>query len=136
MGASPMHGLTDKRMGEAPMPQYVMTFEPLIPAPAFVALLIGAAGLLAWYALRRPAEVTRAKWFSIVGLMSLGLSLVLLMLLNPTRTKELPGPSGKPLLTILVDDSCSMATPDVAGGRTRFESAARIAAELAQKLNE
>src|SRR5690349_5551881 len=94
-------------------------FEPLIPSPAFSAVALAAIALLAWYALRRPGEVGRTTWSAIVALMSASVALVLVVLLNPTRAKEIPTPGGKPLLTLLIDDSSSMCTPDATGGPSR-----------------
>src|SRR5262249_34292498 len=42
-------------------------------------------------------------------------------------------PPGKPLLTILVDASASMATPDAGSGSTRYQAAARLAQDFAQQ---
>jgi hypothetical protein len=63
---------------------------------------------------------------------------VLGVLLNPTWVTELPPPAGKPLLSVLVDDSGSMSVPDGAGtnvdGGTRYEVAAKLAESLASNL--
>src|SRR5207253_1859371 len=42
----------------------------------------------------------------------------------------------KPLLTVLVDDSASMCTPDAPGGTSRFDAAAKAASAIAQKLGD
>ena len=111
-----------------------MTFEPLIPNSLWLALAVGGAALLAWYALHRPAMTGRARWVAVLALMSAGLGLVLLILLNPIRVREIAPPPGKPLLTVLVDASASMATPDAATGATRYRAAARIASALSDEL--
>ena len=57
-------------------------------------------------------------------------------LLNPTLSHELPSPAGKPVLTVLVDDSGSMGTPDATDGLTRFTAAGRIARQMASQLSD
>src|SRR5436189_6441137 len=97
-----------------------VSFEPLIPASllAFVARA-GAVAILI-YALRPAAALPRFRWLCIVALMSAGFAIVILTLLNPTLVHPLPGPPGKPLLTVLVDDSASMATRDSTSGEARY----------------
>src|SRR5437763_16646841 len=101
-----------------------VTLELLIPASLWLALAIAGAALLIWYALRRPAVVPPARWVFTIALMSAGFALVLLILLNPMWQHAIEPPAGKPLLTILVDSSASMATPDADGGSTRFDARA------------
>jgi hypothetical protein len=91
--------------------------------------------LLAWYARRRPPVVSRRRWIAIVAMMSSSMGLVLLLLLNPIRVQTIPPPPGKPLLTVLVDATASMATPDVQGG-TRYHAASDTAARLASDLSD
>jgi hypothetical protein len=109
--------------------------QPLIPPSLWLALAVVAAALLVWYALRRPSVVTRLRWTGIVGLMSVAIGLVLLLLLNPIRSEELPPPAGKPLLTVLVDATASMNTPD-AGKTSRYQAAAEVASRLADRLGD
>src|SRR5687767_6081770 len=112
-----------------------LSFEPLIPGALWLALAVAGAAMLAWYALRRPAGATRGRWAAAVALMTLALAAVMVVLLNPTWVREIPPPAGKPLLTVLVDASGSMAVPDGSGagskGTTRFYAAAQTAASLA-----
>ena len=50
--------------------------------------------------------------------------LVLGILLNPTWIEPVAPPAGKPLLTVLVDATASMATADAGPrARTRYQSA-------------
>ncbi|HEX4796680.1 MAG TPA: hypothetical protein VH370_23005 [Humisphaera sp.] len=109
--------------------------ESLIPSSLWLGLLLAAVLLLAWYSRRRPAVVTRPRWAVIMALMSLAVALVLLLLLNPTRVRQLPPPAGKSLLTLLVDSSGSMNTPD-AGGQTRYQAAASAAGKLYGQLSD
>jgi hypothetical protein len=111
-----------------------LTFDPLIPGALWLVLALAGGALLAWYALRRPPAVSSRRWTAIVALMSVALLLVLGLLLNPTWSHELPPPAGKPVLTVLVDSSGSMATPDATGGVTRFSAAGNVATDFANNL--
>src|SRR5438067_9927550 len=113
-----------------------ISFEPLVPASLFAFIAVVGAALLAVYALRRPGSVPRWRWRAIVAMMIGGFVLVLITLLNPALVRPLPGPAGKPMLTVLVDSSASMATADCAGGSGRFAAAAQIAANLASQLKD
>src|SRR6185312_3404809 len=111
-----------------------MTFEPLIPPSLWLALAVIGAALLAWYAWRRPQVLSRRRWGIVIGLMAVALSLTLLILLNPIHVRAIPPPPGKPLLTVLVDGSASMATPDAGSGSTRYQQAGTIATGVASQL--
>jgi hypothetical protein len=113
-----------------------LSFEPLIALALWLPLALTAAALLGWYAWRRPAAVTARRWAGILALMALGLILVLGILLNPTWVEPVAPPAGKPLLTVLVDESASMATPDAVGGQTRYHAAARLAQALSETAAE
>jgi hypothetical protein len=113
-----------------------LRFEPLIPGALWMALAVAGAALLAFYALRRrPDGVGRGRWAAIVGLMTSAVALVLAVLLNPTWVREIPPPAGKPLLTVLVDSSGSMLTPD-AQGQPRYDAAVGTASEIVDDLSE
>lgn len=113
-----------------------LRFEPLIPTALWLAIVTGGGALLALYAVRNPASVSRTRWQTVVVLMSVAFGLVLLLLLNPTWSRELPPPAGKPVLSILVDSSASMATPDTAGSQTRYVSAVQTAGNLVGALSD
>jgi hypothetical protein len=113
-----------------------LSYEPLIPGPLWLILAAAAAVLLLWYAIRRPSSVSSIRWIAIVLLMTLGIATVLALLLNPTLSHELPSPAGKPVLTVLVDDSGSMGTPDAIDGVTRFAAAARIARQIESQFSD
>lgn len=112
----------------------MLTVDPLVSAGLWLTLALAGAGLLAFYAIRRPQGVLRSRWIAIVGMMGLSFVLLLAILLNPTWSRPVPPPPGKPLLTILVDSSASMATPDLqmeAGGeRTRYAAAVALARRM------
>lgn len=105
--------------------------EPLIPTSLWVALAVAAGVMLCWYGLRRPGLMTRSRWAAIVALMAAGVAAVLAVLLNPVWVEALPPPEGKPLLTVLVDKSASMAAPTAEGDGTRFAAACEIATDIA-----
>jgi len=113
-----------------------LSFEPLISPTLWVSLALLSGGLLIWYAWSRPASVPRRRWRVIIALMSAGISSVLAVLLNPTWLEAIPPPAGKPLLTVLVDRSASMATNDAQDGRTRFQAAAEIATGISKRLTD
>src|SRR5579872_7507379 len=111
-----------------------LTFEPLISPALWATLGLVALGLLAWYASQRPSAVPRNRWGLIIGFMSAGAAAILAILLNPTWIEPVPPPAGKPLLTVLVDQSASMAVNDAAGGQSRFKAAAELAAQAERDL--
>lgn len=112
-----------------------LTFEPLIPASLWLLLAVMAVLLLAVYAAGRPGRIGLGVWAFIMALMSAGVALVLLVLLNPTWVDPIDPPAGKPLLTLVVDESASMAVRDAGGGGSRFDRARRAAGTLARDLS-
>src|SRR5579859_1839637 len=113
-----------------------MTFDPLIPGSLWLALAVAAVALLAWYALRRPPVIGRWRWGGVIGLMGGALLVVLFILLNPIRVTPIPPPPGKPLLTVLVDATASMAVRDTANDRPRYAAASDVARTLSQDLRD
>ena len=107
-----------------------LTFQPLLPGSAWLILLIACTGAMVWYSLRRPSGISRGRWGLIVALMSGAMTLVLALLLNPTWTRQIDSPMGRPRLTILVDSARSMATPDEADSQTRYMAAVSFAGRL------
>lgn len=101
--------------------------EPLIAPALWITLAVASVLMLVSYARRRPTSVRRGRWASIIVLVGLGLGAVLVVLLNPTWVEPIPPPAGKPLVTVLVDRSASMAAPDNDGGGTRYQAAADMA---------
>ncbi len=111
-----------------------LTVDPRIPFALWWPLAAAAAVLLAAYAAAAWNRLPRGRRGPIVGLMTAAVAIPLLVLLNPTWLRRVPPPEGKPLLTILVDRSGSMATPDGPEGAARFDAAAQRAAEAARTL--
>ena len=114
----------------------IMTVDPLIPSSLWLALAVAGAALLIWYAIRRPAVQGIGRWPAVIGLMTAGLLVVLLILLNPIRVRPIPPPVGKPLLMVLVDSSASMAIHDAADDRTRYRAASETALAIAGSLKD
>jgi hypothetical protein len=113
-----------------------LTFQPLISPALWVLVALVCAASWAWYASRRPAGVSRRRWAAVLVLTGSGIAAVLVILLNPTWLERALPPGGKPVLSILVDASTSMDTPDQAAGTTRFAGAAALASELARTLHD
>src|SRR5204862_4808987 len=90
--------------------------------------------LAARYGLRLGGALARRRRVAVLGLMAVGIVLPLVILTNPQWLARLPPPAGKPLLTVLLDISASMATADEAGGQTRYDAAREIAARAARDL--
>jgi len=112
-----------------------LTFQPLIPPPLWVLAALVCAASCAWYASRRPVGVSLGRWAAILVLTGSGIAAVLVILLNPTWLERSLPPGGKPVLSVLVDASASMSTPDVGAGTTRFIEAAALARTLAGTLD-
>jgi hypothetical protein len=106
-----------------------LTFEPLISPALWTALAGLGLALLVWYARRRPQSVPRRRWWTIIVLTAVCAAAVLAILLNPTWIMPIKPPAGKPLLTVMVDQSASMAVADVSG-HSRWAAAAEIATRL------
>lgn len=111
-----------------------LTLDPYIPMSLWLTLASAAALLLGLYGFSSRRRLPVRRWAGVITLMAVAVSLPLLILLNPTWVERIPPPAGKPLLTILVDASASMATPDAEGQKTRYGSACRIAQEMLRRL--
>lgn len=110
-----------------------LTFEPYIPLSLWLTLAVAAVVLLAWYGWSSRRRLPRRRWAGVVALMALAIAVPLAILVNPTWVERMPPPAGKPLLTVLVDRSASMATQD-AGGTSRYEAACRLTDQVARRL--
>jgi hypothetical protein len=113
-----------------------ITFDPFIPLSLWFPLALAAAGLLAWYGRSSRGRIAGRRWWGVIVLMSLAVALPLGILLNPTWVEQIPPPPGKPLLTVLVDRSASMATRDAVAGRSRYVEAVDLALAAVEKLGD
>ncbi|MEN6451314.1 MAG: hypothetical protein ABFC96_12555, partial [Thermoguttaceae bacterium] len=110
--------------------------DPYIPLALWTPLALVTAAMLAWYAAAGRRRVPGPRWWAIVALMALAAAVPLVILLNPTWMERIPPPAGKPLVTVLVDRSASMATRDAAAGQTRYQAAAALAGQMAGQLKD
>ncbi len=110
-----------------------LSLEPQISPVQWAAIALAAIVVVAVYAARRPIALSRVRWGMIVLLMATSVAIVLGVMLNPTWVTVLPPPAGKPRLTVLVDASCSMATPDAGNDRTRYDAACETARRIGEK---
>jgi hypothetical protein len=112
--------------------------DPYIPVALWVMLAVAAAALVSAYAWTSRKRLTPLRWRGVVALMGLAVVLPLAILLNPTWLRRIPPPAGKPVLTVLLDASASMATKDIpsVAGRTRYEAGRDLAAEISRGLGE
>lgn len=113
-----------------------LTFEPLISLPLWLTLAALGLAMLVWYAWSRPGALTVRRWAVVLALMAVGTVMVLAILLNPTWVEPVPPPPGKPVLTILIDDTASMATTDMPQGQNRFQAASAAALALQEKFKD
>ena len=111
-----------------------LTFEPLISPALWITLTILAVVLWCWYGWKPVGGLSRRRWYLIMGLSASGTVGVLIVLLNPTWLELIPPPAGKPLLTILVDESESMKTLDVGEQQPRYQIAVNDAIKLEDEL--
>jgi hypothetical protein len=111
-----------------------ITFDPHIPLALWAPLALAAVALLAWYAAAGRRRLPARRWWPTVALMALAAAVPLVVLLNPTWQERIPPPPGKPLVTVLVDRSASMATRDAGGGQSRYQAAVAMAAATAREL--
>jgi hypothetical protein len=111
-----------------------LVFDPIIPFALWLPLALAAASVLVAYYFSSRSRIGGKRRGIVLSLMALSIVLPLAILLNPTWVEPLPPPAGKPRLTILVDESASMATTDSPGGKSRYADAVRIADQMVAQL--
>lgn len=111
-----------------------LEFEPLIPIAWWLSLAVAAAVLLVLYGRDCGRRLGAKKAARIVALMALAVALPLVILLNPQWHERVPPPAGKSLVTVLVDASSSMSTPDAGDGASRFAAARELSAAISEQL--
>ena len=112
-----------------------IVLDPYIPLALWAPLALAAAALWAWYAAASRGRLAGRRRWEVLVLMAAAIAVPLAILLNPTWLEQVPPPAGKPLLTVLVDRSASMATEDAPQHQTRYQAACRFAADL-EKLSD
>jgi hypothetical protein len=113
-----------------------LSFDPRIPLALWVPLALAAAGLLVAYAAASRGRMHGRRRWKILALMTVAVIAPLAILLNPTWIDRVPPPPGKPLLTLLIDNSASMDVRDAGQNRSRYEDACQIAAAMSKTLAE
>lgn len=108
--------------------------EPYIPFALWLALVIAALVAMVWYGLTNKMSASRSRKILILGLMSATLSLPLIVLLNLTWIQNIPPPAGKPVVSVLIDTSASMACED-STGQSRLRRAEQIASSASSALS-
>src|SRR6185295_11092849 len=105
------------------------TIEPKIPLSLWWALATIAVVALGFYAARRDWSLSPFRRTVVTILMGLGVVGPLLIALNPMWIDPVPPVPGQPALSILVDGTMSMQTPDAAPGdsTTRWQAAIETA---------
>jgi len=113
--------------------QTSLVLDPILPIGAVVLLGLALVVLTVAIYRRAGARLSAAKNITLTAFRLLGLVLVLVLLLQPSRLEEIPPPVTNRLTLVAVDDSRSMAQTDVAQG-TRSQAARALLtdAELAQ----
>ena len=113
-----------------------IVFDPWIPWALWLPLAVLAVGLWCGYLASSRRRLVGSQRPLVLSLMAMALAVPLGILLNPAWVQELPPPAGKPLLTLLVDRSASMATIDGPNAVARLEVARRSARAIEKDLRE
>ena len=105
------------------------TIEPKIPLSLWWALAALAVVALGLYVARSDWNLSPFRRTVVTMLMGMGVIGPLLIALNPMWIDPVPPVPGQPALSILVDGTMSMQTPDGApdGVTTRWQAAEKIA---------
>jgi hypothetical protein len=114
----------------------MLTFRPYIPLMLWVPLALVTVALLVAYGVASRGRLTPSRWWKVIALMSTVVTIPLILLLNPTWVRTAPPPEGKPVLTVLIDRSPSMATTDEEGGKSRLQLAIEAATILGEELGD
>jgi len=99
-----------------------IVFDPILPIGAVALLGLAMAALTIAVYWRAGTRLSTAQNISLTLFRLLGLALVLLLLLQPSRVEEIPPPTTNRVTLVAVDDSRSMAQKDVEQG-TRSQAA-------------
>ena len=108
----------------------MLVFEPQIPMGLWWALAVAATAAWGLYAFLRDSGLHLIHRSVLLTLMAVVLAAPLILLLNPTWIEPIVPPSGKPLITIMVDATQSMQVEDCDEDKTRWESALEFSRRL------
>lgn len=114
------------------------TIEPQIPLSLWWALTAIAVAAMIWYVVRFEWNQTSTKRIVLTAMLALGLIGPLLIALNPTWVETIPPIPGVPTITVLVDGTMSMDTPDIdeSKSQTRWTRAVELASQVEAKHGE
>ncbi len=114
------------------------TIEPQIPLSLWWALTAIAVAAMLWYVVRFEWNQTSSKRVVLTVMLALGLIGPLLIALNPTWVETIPPIPGVPTITVLVDGTMSMNTPDMdeSKSQTRWTRAVELASQVEAKGGE
>lgn len=114
------------------------TIEPQIPLSLWWALAAIAVAAMLWYVVRFEWNQTSSKRIVLTAMLALGLIGPLLIALNPTWVETIPPIPGVPTITVLVDGTMSMNTPDMdeSKSQTRWSRAVELASQVESKGGE
>lgn len=114
------------------------TIEPQIPLSLWWALAAIAVAAMLWYVVRFEWNQTSSKRVVLTVMLALGLIGPLLIALNPTWVETIPPIPGVPTITVLVDGTMSMDTPDMdeSKSQTRWSRAVELASQVEAKRDE
>ena len=113
----------------------MIVYQPQIPWSLWYALAAAAIAAWIWYALCRDNGLVAVRRWAVLALMAIVLAAPIVLLLNPTWVEPIVPPSGKPLITVLVDATQSMTVSDC-DDRTRWEAAMKAAKEIKASAGE
>ncbi len=98
-------------------------FDPLLPAPLLAALWVLAALAALAYVFWRPTRLPLSKRLALGALHLLPCAGLIVLLYRPSIVTITGSSGGKPVLSVFVDSSASMATDDTESGTDRFRQA-------------
>ena len=113
----------------------MLVFEPKIPISLWWALVVAAVAAWVCYALLKDSGLGVLRRSIILALMAVMFVGPLIVLLNPTWVQPIVPPSGKPLVSILVDATQSMQVDDV-DDQTRWNSSLEMASRIQEAASQ
>lgn len=112
-----------------------LIYDPLLPPPLLAALWALACAACLVYIAWRPTRIALPRRMLLAVLHFLPFAAVLFILHRPTWVRY-GGEEGKrPILSVLVDSSASMAAEDAGAGRSRYAAARQIVDDCRRAWN-